>query len=378
MIALNKTAKKSGGLFRTLRKHLILTGAFIASLLVAFYWGAIASNRYVSQSHVIIQSTDMGGGLKPDIGSMLGNAGGLANRPDNLLLRDYLLSIDMLKKLDAKLDLRSHYSDKQRDLYSRMWFKDAVLEKFYAYYLTMVDIEFDDYAGVLIIKAQAFDPQTAYAINAMFVEEGERFMNDLGHGLAQEKVDFLSQEIAKLREKTLQARQALLNYQNKNSMVSPQASTENVVNIINQLEAQLTQLQANRASMLGYLVPDSANVAQVDFQIDAIEKQITREKSRLTSPKGKTLNSAVEEYQRLEMNAQFAQDMYKTALESLETGRYEASRTLKKMSILQAPNVPEYSLEPRRIHNTIVFILVTLVIAGIAHLLAAIIRDHKD
>ena len=39
------------------------------------------------------------------------------------------------------------------------------------------------------------------------------------------------------------------------------------------------------------------------------------------------------------MNAEFAQDVYKTALIALEKGRIEATRTLKKVSVLQAPTV---------------------------------------
>jgi capsular polysaccharide transport system permease protein len=78
------------------------------------------------------------------------------------------------------------------------------------------------------------------------------------------------------------------------------------------------------------------------------------------------------------MNAEFAQDVYKSALLALEKGRVEATRNIKKVSVLQSPTEPQYPLEPRRIYNTFVFILVTLLIAGIVHLLAAIIRDHKD
>ena len=46
--------------------------------------------------------------------------------------------------------------------------------------------------------------------------------------------------------------------------------------------------------------------------------------------------------------------------------------------MLQSPTLPEYSLEPRRVYNTIVFVIVALLVAGVVHLIAAIIRDHKD
>jgi capsular polysaccharide transport system permease protein len=78
------------------------------------------------------------------------------------------------------------------------------------------------------------------------------------------------------------------------------------------------------------------------------------------------------------MAAGFANDIYKTALVALERGRVEATRKIKKVSVIQSPTLPGSPLEPRRIYNIAVSILITLLIAGVVHLLAAIIRDHKD
>ena len=113
-------------------------------------------------------------------------------------------------------------------------------------------------------------------------------------------------------------------------------------------------------------------------RVKALEQQKKEEELRLTSTKGQALNRVVEEYQRLQLEAEFAQDVYRTAIVALEKGRVEATRTLKKLTIVQSPTLPEYPLEPRRIYNIVVFALGALLLAGIAHLLGAIIRDHKD
>lgn len=352
--------------------------AVIASIWAVLYWGLFASDRYVSEAHVIIQRTDLSNGQGMDLFSSLLGSGGAGNRADQLLLRDHLLSVDMLKKLDAKLNLRAHYSDWYRDPISRMWFESAPLEWFYDHYRSRVGVEYDDYSGVLIIKAQGYEPQTAHAIASMLVQEGERHMNAMAHNLAREQVVFLEKQVAELKDLAIQANEAMLAFQNKKGMISPQGTVENLAGVINRLEAQITDLQTRRTAMLGYLMPDTPAIVEINQQISAIERQISVEKARLTSPKGKTLNTAVEEYQRLQMNAQLAQDLYKTALVALEKGRVEATRMLKQVSVLQAPPVPEYPIEPRRLYNTVVFILVTLLIAGVVHLIAAIIRDHKD
>ncbi len=353
------------------------TVAFVACLLAIVYWSLIASDRYVSEARIIIQRTDMAGSGGMDFSAILAGASS-GNRTDQLLLRDHLLSVDMLNKLDAKLNLRAHYSDTQRDPLSRMWAKDAPQERFHRHYLSRVSIEFDDYAGVLVIKAQGYDPKTARAIASMLVEEGERTMNAMAHQLAQEQVSFVEKQVSVMAERFQQARQEVLAYQNQKGLVSPQSTAENLAGTVNRLESLRTELQARRNALLGYLAPQAPGVVELDLQLAAIDKQIAQEQSQLAAPTGKALNRTVEEFQRLEMAAQFAQDVYKTALVALEKARVEATRTIKKVSVLQAPTLPQYPLEPSRIYNIVVFILVTLLLAGIVHLLAAIIRDHKD
>ncbi len=360
------------------KKYWTATVAVCAVFLALLYWGLIASDRYVSEAHIIIQHTDLNSGQTMDIGSLLGNSN-TADHGDQLLLRDYLLSVDMLKKLDARLHLRAHYSDEQHDILSRLWAENEPLEWFYEYYLSRVSVEFDDYAGVLVIKAQGYDAKTAQAIASLLVEEGEYFMNAAAQSLAQEQVSFLKREAESMTERVMQARQAVITFQNKQGMVSPENTAENVSGIINHMEEQLSGLKTSRDAMLGYLMPDSSNVIELNLKIASIQKQLAVEKARLASPTGKTtLNRTIEEFQRLQMNAEFAQDIYKTALVALEQGRIEASRTLRKVSVLQSPTEPQYPLEPRRLYNSIVSIVLILLIVGITHLFTAIIRDHKD
>ncbi len=359
-----------------LLRRRIIGAAVVFSALSAVYWVFIASDRYVSEAHVIIQRTDFAGGPNLDFSSLLGGANG--GRADQLLLRSHLLSVDMLKKLDAALHLRAHYADPQRDPLSRMWDKDAPIERFHKHYLERVSVELDEYAGVLMVKAEGFDPQTAHAIATELVQEGERFMNQMAHTLAQTQVAFLETQVTDMNARAMQARQAVLGFQNKNGLVSPQATAENISGIVAKLEAQRTELETQRSALQSYLVPSHPSIVQIDQQIAAVGKQLAQEQARLTSPRGKTLNLAVEEFQRLEMQAAFTQDVYKTALVALEKGRIEATRTIKKVSVLQAPTAPEYPLQPRRLYNTLVFALVAMLLAGVAHLLAAIVRDHTD
>lgn len=346
------------------------------ALVAAVYWCLVASDRYVSEAHVIIERISIAPSETSAVSGFLGGIPGMNG--DQMLLRDHLLSIDMLKAIDAKLDLRAHYSDWRRDPLSRMWFHDAPIEKFHTHFLGRVSVELDEFTGILAIRAQAYDPETARAITAMMVDEGERHMNAIAHALAAEQVSFLERQVETLNGRAMAARQELLAFQNAKGLVSPAGTAQTLENIIGKLESELTDLQTKRNAMLGYLVPDSPAVKELDIQIDGTRQQIERERKRLASPDGETLNRTIEQFQELDLKAQFAQDLYKSALTALEHGRIEATRTLKKVSVLQSPNLPEYPLEPRRIYNSIVYLIVSLLLAGLVNLIVIIIRDHRD
>jgi capsular polysaccharide transport system permease protein len=359
-------------------RHKLISFAAVLFLLFATYWLFLASDRYVSTAHIVVQRTDLSGGGGVDFASLLSGSGGGINRQDQLMLRDYLLSVDLLQKIDTELLLRAHFSNWNRDPISKLWYENAPIEWFHDYYLSRVSIDIDDYTGLLVINAQAFSPEMAYTIGQVLVREGDIFMNKTANGLALIQVEFLEKQVAQMHAKFLAARQALLFYQNQKGLVAPMAAAESIVAIVAKLQANLSELQTQRSALQAYLVPTHPSVVQLNQQIAAVEKQIGQEQRNLASPSGQPLNKTVEEYQRLEQEASFAEAIYKTALSGLESGRIEATRTIKKITITQAPNLPEYPREPRRIRNTLVAFISLLILLGILQLLLAVVQDHKD
>jgi capsular polysaccharide transport system permease protein len=359
-----------------LRQHPFLGLAFIAIVLAGLYWLFIASDRYVSEARVLMQRSDLAAAPTMDVSGLLTGVNN-AQRSDQLLLRDYLMSMDMLRQLDAELQLRGHYSSRG-DWLSRLWGTDTPMESFRDYFLRRVAVELDEYAGVLVIRAQAYDARTAHDIAATMVRLGEQRMNALGHELALEQVKFLEQSAVELGERAKNARYAVLDYQNRKGLSAPQAMAESLVAIVGELEARLSELQTRRSGLLGYLQADAPQIMELDHQIKATQEQIAKERARLAAPGGGTLNATVQEYMNLQIDAEFAQETYRNALLSLDRGRAEATRTLKKVAVLQSASTPEISQEPRRFYNWLVFTLVALLLSGVLHLIFAIVRDHRD
>ena len=344
-------------------------------LLSAVYWSFIVTDRYVSKAHVVLQTPDI---APPSLSfsSMMSGASA-TNTADLLYLRDYLLSVDVLMLLDDKLDLKTHFSSSNIDFLSKMSV-DLPIEYFHDYYLKRVSVELDSYSNVLVVKASAFDAETAQKVVQLLLEFGETHMNNMGQRLATEQVKFIEKQVDELALKLEKAQADLLQYQDQAGLMSPSKTAESVGAVIAELNAQLVKLQADRTVLSQFQSVRSPEMIKLKSQISAIKQQIQKESAKLTATQGSALNKVTADYQALLLKAQFAQEIYSNALATLEATRVEAARKLKQVSILQAPNTPEYPIEPDRIYNITVSIILLALLAIILSLFMTIIRDHKD
>ncbi|WP_342594297.1 chain-length determining protein [Salinicola lusitanus] len=329
----------------------------------------------MSHANVVLESPQIS---TPEINfSALLSGSGSANTADMLLLRDYLLSMDMLQLLVEEADFRKHYSQ-HGDFFSRLGNQDVPLEELHDYYLKRVSAELDDYAGVLRINVEAFTPEEARKISQLLLSMGERHMNEMGRRLAEEQVRFLETQVDALKKDFNNTRQALLDYQNENGLVSPTNTVENINTVVATLEGQLAVARARKTALSSYQSSRSTEMMRVNSEINALNQQIEKERNRVARQAGNALNSISSEYQTLQLQAQFAQDSYSGALSALQNTRIEAARKLKQVSILQSPTLPQYPEKPQRLYNIAVFSVIALFVTLIFNMLVLIIRDHRD
>ncbi len=265
------------------KNHKLLSFLLFTSVLVAFYWGLIASDRYVSEAHIIMVNTEMS--QSNNSNSMIGGVGGGNGSGEfiasQMWLRDYLLSVDMMEALDAKLKLRAHYSDWHHDPISRMWLccHNNTLEKFHDYYLSRVSVELDTNSGALVIKAQAYDEKMAHAIAEMLVEKGEEYMNLTSQRILQKQMVFLSEQVEIIRNEDIKAHEVLTNFQNKKGLISPITTAASIDSVVNGLDSQRVAIEASRNAMLAYLMPNNPSIIALDQQLSSLKKQIKTERA---------------------------------------------------------------------------------------------------
>src|SRR3546814_16066291 len=94
-------------------------------------------------------------------------------------------------------------------------------------------------------------------------------MNEMAHTLARDQVGFLEKQVSQLAQEAIKARRAVLSYQHRNGMVSPQATTETISTIVAKLEAQRTSLETRLSALQSYMVPTPPHLVDIKKQTAA-------------------------------------------------------------------------------------------------------------
>lgn len=362
---------KNGGL----NKLDSFKSVLVLMLVVIFYYVFIAADRYVSEVSISVKATDGSSSIVSGIESLVGVTSN--SREDIMLLKEYIKSPDMLKKLDEKIHLRQLYEAQKLDVFFKLS-KSSSQESYLSYYRDRIHIVFDDATGLLNVSVEGFTPNDAFLISSAILEESERFINEVSRSIAREQLQFAENELEKARKKYEKAKNTLLQFQNQYGIVDPQSQIKTKAGFITEIDLKISQKETELNTILSYLNDTAPQVVALKAEINALKTQLDKEKNKVASniPNDK-LNSVAAQFESLFLDFGFAEDVYKTALTAVETTRIEIGRKAKQLIVVQSPNAPESALYPRKLYNIITIFVMLSLIFGIVRLVRAIIDEHR-
>lgn len=350
----------------------------VPMLLAAVYLTIFAADRYVSESTAALQQS--GGELSAVPGAALLLAGlGSPAHNDSLYVVQYVQSLALLKELDAKLGIRKHYEGEWLDGFARLW-GGSSQERFLDYYRNHVEAVVDDASSTLTVRVQGFDPKFAQELNKAILEASERFVNEMSHSLARERLDFAESELKRSADKLEAARTEVLAFQRANGLLDPSIQAEASEALTAQMQSSISRSEAELRGLRSFMTEDAPRVKALRAQIDATRAQLQLERDRATGSSGKSdrLGELTLAFQALGMRAGFALDAYKAALVATESARIEATRKVKSLVVIEPPTLPETAAYPRRIYDLVTLFIVCLLAYLVVRLTIATIREHQD
>ncbi|MCW2103244.1 MULTISPECIES: capsule biosynthesis protein [unclassified Rahnella] len=360
----------------TLNRNLgkIVIGLPMALLII--YLVIFSRPRYLSESTVAIKSSNDISGTSLNVGLLLG-AGNPGTAQDAMYLKEYINSPDMLAALDKQLDFHSVFGRSGLDFLYHLP-KDASREQFLNYYRDRIAVTYDDKSGLLTIGTQGFTPQFAEQFNKAVLKESERFINEISHKIARDQQAFAENEMLEARARLNASKAQLLAYQNHNNILDPEAQAIAATTLVNTLVGQKIQMEAELRNLLTYLRDDAPQVISAQNAITSLGKQIDQEKSKITAPDGRQLNTMAVDFEEIKSKVQFDTELYKLTLTSIEKTRVEAARKLKVLSVISSPQLPQETTFPNVPYMIASWLLVCCLLFGTIKLLLAVIDDHKD
>lgn len=369
---------------QALRRRLLLVSfvlcVLIPSLLGALYFAVVASDRYVSGAGFAIRGIDANGGTDL-LGAMAGLASSGTTTSDSYIVLKYMKSRDLVERVDRDVSLRKVYAREDADLLSRL--NPALeIERIVEYWDGRIAVAFDGVSGIVSFEAEAFTPEDAKAVAASVLSHARALTNELSRQARQDTVSFAESEAQRAERRLGDALTALRNFRDRQNAIDPAGTARIELDLVGGLQRQLAEVEARVAVLDDALDSRSPSLRNLNRQADALRTQI-RERRRAIGfadpaggQSGTALTGQLAEYEALEVERNFAQQAYASALSSLETARVDASRQQRYLAVYAAPALPQYPLYPRRILNGVLIFLGLALTWGIGVLIVYAVRDH--
>lgn len=362
----------------------------LPAFLFAFYQVVIASERYESRAQLIVQQPDGIATMDASMALLSGFGVSVPGTSDAELVKAYIHSKDMLDFLVTELDIAGHYTQPGIDVFSRLE-SDYSQEDLYAFYKKMVNAEIDEKSLVISVVAQAFTPEYAQRLTQTISQRAEWYINKIGNDLAESQLKFIRGEHVRVEEKLLKAKQQLLIFQDKYNLLDPEAEGLAIQQIAYTLEAQLAEKQSALSALITVMSDEAPQVVALRNEIQAIEKQLTRERARLSNSRANSEGKASDginvddlsvgailaKYTELKVGMELALQAFTSSQISLEKARIEAYRKLKYLVVVETPTLPEDNEFPKVTYNITLFTLLLLMMFGIGRLVLATINELK-
>ena len=367
-----------------LRHHGILASfvmvVAVPVVLSTGYMFGVARDQFASTVSFSVRSEDVSAAtsLLSGLSSLSGSSSS-----DTDVLYDFIRSQDMVRQVDGTLDLRRIYDKPAFDPVFA-FDPDGTIEDLTDYWHRMVKVYYDRSTSLIELKVLAFDPQDARDIAREVFSVASSMINDLSAIARDDATRYASDELARAADQLRAARVALTEFRSRNQIVDPTADLQGQMGIINSLQQQLTEAMISE-NMLRDTTrsDDDARIAQAERRIEVINRLLADERAKFgVGVGGQTggtgdYSALVGEFERLNVDREFAEQTYLAARSAHDLAVAEAQRKNRYLAAHVQPTLAESSRYPARFLDVALIAGFLLLAWGTAVLVYYSIRDRR-
>ena len=360
---------------RTLSPLFVLT-VVIPTALAILYFGIVASDVYVSQSAFVVRSPDKPS--KGGFGGLLEGAGFSSTNSEVFAAQDYIKSRDALRALDKAARFKAAYTRPDISFIDR--FDPSGLfgsfEHLYRYFLGKISVNYDSTSSITTLTVDAFNGRDAHQFNEQLLSLAEDMVNRINERGRRDLINSAQREVDEAKTESRGAASALAVYRNRSGVVDPEKQAQMQLQMVSKLQDELIANRTQLAELRRY-APINPQVESLTTRIASLQGQINDEMKKVAGNQG-SLAGNVAQYQRLSLESELADKQLAAAMSSLTEAQNEARRKQSYVERIVQPNLPDSATEPRRLRGILATFVLGLVAWGIASMLMAGVREHKD
>ena len=346
------------------------------TLLATLYYGVIASDLYVAETHFVIRSAAQPQGAA-SLGTFLQSVGISRSTDDTFSVHDFIMSRNIVSDLAAKQSLKTILTRPEGDFihrYPPAWGRNT-FEQLFRSYKNLITVEYDTSTGISTLEVRAFRPEDAHNLAKGILLRSEDLINRMNNRARADAISAAQFDVNRAENRLARAQEAITKYRIFTRDLDPKATAITSYTLLGQLLLQQANSKAQLAQIKS-MSPNSPQIPSLNNTVNAIKTQIDKVNGDLTTSKYSTTEH-LSNYEKLLLEQEFGTKALASASISLETARQTANRQQLYLEEIVAPKVPDYPIYPRRILNTLLVLMVSLLIYGIGWLVSASVREHS-
>jgi capsular polysaccharide transport system permease protein len=348
----------------------------LPTLVAALYYGAFASDRYVSEARFVIRTASKPTNLAGGLGALMQLIGMSRSQDDAYAVRDFLTSRDAMHELEARMDLRAIYQNRDTDPYTR--FPSLLFgqtdEGFFRYFGHRLTVVVNDSSGLTTMRVEAFRPDDAAKVAQTLLELGEGLVNKLNARMQADAVRVAAAEVARAEQLRIDKQVAVTAFRNRELILDPAANSTMVVELIGKLSESLADVRTQIAETQAN-APNSPQLRSMREQAAAIEQQIQAERARVAN-NSDGLADKIEQYERLMLAQEFSVQTLAQSVMALELSRVDARRQQLFLERVVEPGVPDEAIMPQRWRSVFTVFGFNVIFAGVLWMLITGLSEH--
>jgi capsular polysaccharide transport system permease protein len=302
---------------------------------------------------------------------------GFSNSGDEVYAaQDFVHSRDALRELNRNGAVVRAYHNDGVSIFDRFnpLGLSGTFEDLYRFYQGKVSVEYDTTSSIATLSVRAYTPEDSYRFNRELLELAEGLINRLN---ARGRTDVVQSAAREVQDAQIDARNAavaLAAYRNTHGVVDPEEQAKAQLEMISKLQDELIGARV-QLQQLQQMAPENPQIPLLTTRISGLQHQIAEQKGEVAGGR-RSLSGAAVQYERLELQRQYADRRLAAAMNSLQDAEDEARRKQAYVERIAQPSVPDEPAEPRRLRGIFATLIMGLIAWGILRLLLAGLREH--